>query len=189
MTRTNENGAGFATKAAWSVVVVYEDLTARQRAVGFCDQLVSRFWAQCEFEVSWWPFASLEQPDSASEAIGKAARADVIVFSADPGGDFPQAVKAWVGQWLNQRGDREGLLIGLLESLADRGIQVGQKHYFLRDAAHHGALDYLTQIPQELTHSIPDSLDSYSQRAEEVTSLLADILRRQAPLPNLASRD
>ena len=63
MTRTNENGAGLEAKAAWSVVVVYEDAATRERAVSFCDQLVSRFWAKCEFDVSWWSFALLEKAD------------------------------------------------------------------------------------------------------------------------------
>ena len=46
MTRTNENAAVLESKAAWSVVVVYEDAVARERAVTFCDQLVTRFWAK-----------------------------------------------------------------------------------------------------------------------------------------------
>ena len=61
MTRTNENGVGLETKTACSVVVVYEDATARERALTFCDQLVGRFWAKCEFDVSWWTFDLLDQ--------------------------------------------------------------------------------------------------------------------------------
>ena len=70
MTRTNEDGARLEAKAAWSVVVVYEDPAARERAVGFCDQLVSRFWARFEFDVSWWSFALLEEADG-SQGSGR----------------------------------------------------------------------------------------------------------------------
>ena len=59
MTRTNESRARLEPKVTWSVVVVYEDGAARERAVGFCDQLVSRFWGKCEFDLSWWPFTVL----------------------------------------------------------------------------------------------------------------------------------
>jgi len=137
--------------------------------------------------VSWWPFTVLEEASSANEAALKAACADLILFSATPEGDFPPAVIAWIETWLHQRGDREGMLVGLMDPLADPTGGEGQKHHCLRNAAHHGAMDYLTQVPQDIAFSIPESLDSYTQRADQVTSLLDDILHQQAPPPNLAS--
>jgi hypothetical protein len=186
MTRTNENEAGLETKAAWSVVVVYEDAAARERAVTFCDQLIKRFWAKCEFDVSWWPFALLDQTPATKDATERAAQADVIVLSATPEGDFPLPVKAWVEAWLNRRGDREGMLVGLMEPVPGTSDREGEKHHYLRNAAHHGAMDYLTQIPQDISRLIPDSLDSYTKRADQVTSLLDDILRQQTPPPPLS---
>ena len=41
-------------------------------------------------------------------------------------------------------------------------------------------MDYLTHVPQDIARAIPDSLDSYSKRADQVTSLLDEILRQQA---------
>ena len=185
MKRTNESGTRLGAKAAWSVVVVYEDGAARERAVGVCDQLVSRFWEECDFDVSWWAFSVLEEASSANEAALKAARADLIIFSATPEGDFSLAVKAWIETWLNKRGDREGMIVGLVDSLADPAGREGPKHHCLRNAAHHGAMDYLTQVPQDIAFSMPESIDSYTQRADQVTSLLYDILHQQAPPPNL----
>jgi hypothetical protein len=185
MMRTNKNGARLEAKAVWSVVVVYEDDAARARAVAFCDQLVSRFWEKCDFDVSWWPFTAITETGSASDAALRAACADLILFSATPEGDFPLPVKAWIETWLNKRGDREGMLVGLVDPLADPVGQEGQKHSCLRNAAHHSAMDYLTQVPQDIAFSIPDSLDSYTERADQVTNLLDDILHRQSPPPNL----
>ena len=189
MTRTNESGAVLEPKAAWSVVVVYEDAAARERAVTFCDQLVSRFWAKCEFDVSWWPFALLNQAPAKEEAAERAAQADLIVFSATPEGDLPQPVKAWVETWLNHRGDREGKLVGLVERVVGASVLEGQKHLYLRQVAHHGAMDYLTKVPPDISLSIPDSLDSYTERAYQVTSLLDDILHQQPPPPQLLPRE
>ena len=185
MTRANENGARLETKAAWSVVVVYEDSATRERAVGFCDQLVKRFWTRFEFDVSWWPFALLGESTAATEAAEKAARAHLIVFSATPEGEFPARVKDWIETWLIRRGDREGMLAGLLEPAENPSAREGHKHVYLRNAAHRGAMDYLTQVPQDISRSIPDSLDSYTERADQVTSLLDDILRQQPPPPHL----
>ena len=185
MTSTNENGGLVGAKGVWSVVVVYEDPAARERAVAFCDQLVSRYWAELEFNLSWWSFAVLEDASSAKDAADKAVCADLIAIAAKPEGDFPQPVKRWVETWLTQRGDREGMLVSLLELAAGTGSLEGPKDHYLRHAAHHGAMDYLTQVPEDLSLSIPESLDSYTQRADQVTSLLDDILRQQVPPPHL----
>jgi hypothetical protein len=186
MTTTNEIGVRLETKAAWSVVVVYEDATARERAMTFCDQMVSRFWAKCEFDVSWWPFTLLDQPVAARGAAEKAAQADLVVFAATPDGDFPLPVRTWVESWLNQRSDREGMLVGLMELPGGATDWEAQKHQYLRQAAHHGAMDYLTKIPQGTSLSIPESLDSYTERASQVTSLLDDILHQQTSRPQLS---
>ena len=185
MTRTNEDGAGLETKTAWSVVVVYEDAATRESGVTFCDQLVGRFWAKCEFEVSWWPFAVLDQAPTAKEAAERAAKADLIILSAIPDGDFPPHVKDWLETWLSWRGDREGMFVGLIAPSGESAGGEGQKHYYLRNAAHRGAMDYLTHIPQDISRPIPDSLDSYTKRADQVTSLLDDILHQQTPPQNL----
>jgi hypothetical protein len=185
MTRAKENGARLEPKAAWSVVVVYEDPATRERAVGFCNQLVKRFWTRFEINVSWWSFALLEECPAAKEAAERAARADLIVFSAAPEGDFPAQVKDWIETWLIRRGDREGMMAGLLEPADNSTAREGPRHVCLRNAARRAAMDYLTQVPQDISRSIPDSLESYTARADQVTSLLDDILRRQTPPPHL----
>jgi hypothetical protein len=183
MTRTNEGEPQAEAKAVWSVLVVYEDTAASERASRFCDQLVNRFWAGFEFDLSWCPFAQLEDADAAKTAAEKAARADLIVFAGNPEGDFSRPVKAWTETWLSQRGEREGILVGLLGSAGNAGGLEGQKHHYLRNAAHHAALDYLTEVPQDISHPFPDSIDSYTERADQVTHLLDTILHQQAPPP------
>jgi hypothetical protein len=187
MTSMNQNRTGGEAKAAWSVVVVFEDDAARERAVTFCDQLVGSYWAQLEFNVSWWSFALLEDARTAKDAAEKAVCAELVAISAKPEGDFPQPVKNWVETWLTQRGDREGMLVGLMEPVIGAEHLEGQKHHYLRHAAHHGGMDYLNHVPKEISLSIPESLDSYTQRADQVTSLLDDILHRQLPPPHLSS--
>jgi hypothetical protein len=46
-------------------------------------------------------------------------------------------------------------------------------------------MDYLTQLPHDIAHEAPDSIDSYTRRAEQMTSLLDGILHQQAPPPHL----
>ena len=186
MTRIDENEARPEPKAAGSVVVVYEDAAAREQAVAYCDQLVKQFWARFEFNVSWWSFAMLQQEPAATDAAERAARADLIVFASTLPGDFPVSVQGWMESWLNRRGDREGILAGLLAPGADLSGREGRKHNYLRRVAHRAAMDYLTQVPQNIARSIPESLDSYTERAAQVSSLLDEILRQQDPLRPLS---
>ena len=166
-------------------MVVYEDSAARERAVVFCDQLVRRYWECFEFEVGWWSFAMLGQAEVIKEASENAARANLIVVSTTPEGDFPAPIKAWVEATLRLRGDREGMLAGLMEPPASPSGWEGKKHNYLRNAAHRGSMDYLTQVPPEIAQPIPDSIESYSERAQQMTSVLDGILHQPAPPPHL----
>jgi hypothetical protein len=183
MTRISEKVAWMRAKATWSVVVVYEDDATRERAVSFCDDLVGRFWARLAFEVSWWSFAQIEALVPANEAAEKAARADLVVLSTAPEGDLAPALKRWLESWLPQRGEREGILVGLIDQAERPPGAEGAKHGYLRNAAHRAGLDYLTQVPQDLGRTMPDSLDSFGSRADHVTTLLDNILHQQPPPP------
>jgi hypothetical protein len=46
-------------------------------------------------------------------------------------------------------------------------------------------MDYLTQVPQDIPRCIPESIESYTERADQVTSLLDGILHQQAPPPHI----
>jgi len=82
------------TRAAWSVVVVYEDTMTRELAVKFCDHLVERFWTTDEFEVSWLSFADLQEARPANEAKQKAAVANLIIFATWPETGIPPEIRS-----------------------------------------------------------------------------------------------
>ena len=184
MTSQNKNEVGRRAEAPWSVVVVYEDNVAREEAVQFCDQLVARFWSHSAVDVSWWSFARLLEALPASEAAGKAVGADLIVFATRREGELPVGVKSWMETWVDRRCEREGTLVGLLDPGPGPGAGT-DKYVYLRGTAHRAGLDYLTQMPQDLAHFLPDSIESYSERAEQVTNLLDEILRQRTPPPVL----
>jgi hypothetical protein len=171
-------------KATWSVVVIFEDANTREKAVKFCDQLVERFWSRCEFALTWMSFSALAEPNSARDAHAKTRDADVVVFAPRSEGPVPEAVIAWVERCLASRNDREGALAGLIDSAILTG-RVAEKHAWLRSVAHRAGMDYLTQVPHDIVRSIPDSLETYSERARQVTSVLNEILHKRAAPPSL----
>lgn len=165
----------------WSVVAVYEDTETREGATSFCDQLVHRFWPHCGLDVGWWSLGHLEATDSGAEAAGKAIEADMILISLRAEGETPASLRTWVESWLARRGDREGVVVGLGEPSPSSGAAMPDKYAYLRNIAHRAGMDYLTGLPQNLSRSIPDSFESYIQRADLVTSVLDEILHKLPP--------
>jgi hypothetical protein len=175
-----------AAKPAWLVVVVYEDVAARKRAVNFCDLLVERFWARFEFNMSWWSLEELHGGYSAQEAARRAVDADLIVAATRPDEGMPAPLRDWMEGWLGRRSSHEGSLVGLGENEAGVSAVSAEKYVYLRNAAHRGGMDYLTDLPQNISsRCIPDSLDSYNQRADKVTSVMDGILHRKTPPPHM----
>src|SRR5258707_521104 len=88
----------------------------------------------------------------------------------------------WIQKWSSKRGERGGGLVGLLDQGAMNGL-ADDKHLYLRNVAHRVGMDYVTKMPENISRGIPDSIDSCSQRAQRVTSVLDEILRKQ-PIPH-----
>jgi hypothetical protein len=172
-------------KATWSVVILFEDAQTREKAVKFCDQLVERFWAHSEFRLTWMEFSALAEPNAARDAHAKARGADVIVFATRPEGPVPATVTEWVERSLANRTDREGTLAGLIDTSTILTGWAAEKHAWLRSVAHRAGMDYLTDVPAEIARPIPDSLESFSERAQQITSVLDEILRKPIQPPSL----
>ena len=179
----NETKTDTESKAGCSIVVLFEDGKARQEAVKFCDRMVERCWSRQEFQVNWWDFAALRDPAHLHDVLQKALEADLIVFATKPNGNLPEEFRAWVEKWIPLRADREGVVVGLMDPGSHLTPLCPPKFVYLREAAHRAGMDYWTSIPQNLARSVPDSLDSYRERASHMTSVLDEILRHH-PAPS-----
>ncbi|HXT13275.1 MAG TPA: hypothetical protein VN873_17085 [Candidatus Angelobacter sp.] len=166
------------------VAVVYESSVLRDRAVGFCERLAEgqKF---SMVEINWWSFPLLAQPLAGADAAQKAASADVMVFAMEARGDLPNEIKFWVERWLNKRGEREGALIALLNHEERPYCVATFREIYLRHAARRAGMDYLSHSAPTAARAIPDSLDSYSERADQMTSVLDTILHAQLQNPPL----
>ena len=149
-----------------------------------CDHLVKRFWAECEFQINWFSVDTLEKEATAKEALDKAVEADLIVYAVDPSSALPLSIHEWTENWLEEREDREGALVDLLQQEHYGEADTERLHY-LREAAHRAGMDYLTREPESLEWAIPDSLDAFAARAQRVTHTLDEILHTQPPPPVL----
>lgn len=158
------------------VIVIYDDAVAREWAVHFCGELAEQSQNEAKLQIEWWPFVILTGSTQGAELTEKAADADYLVFASACEGDLPREVKIWIEGWLARRGDREGTLVGLIEQQTPFEIAT-LKEIYLRHVAHRAGLDYLSHVPPRKSKALPNSIDSYYQRARQMTSVLDEILR------------
>ena len=96
-----------------TVLIVYEDLPTRERAVSLCDALVRKFTPELDFEFTWWRFKFLSDAHIAHQAAQAALQADLILVSIHRAEDLPLEIKAWFERWLSDRHPSEGALVVL----------------------------------------------------------------------------
>ncbi|HLP75448.1 MAG TPA: hypothetical protein VK327_00910 [Candidatus Paceibacterota bacterium] len=160
---------------AQKVLVVYETLPAREQSAYLCS-------GDSNTTVRWCSAPRLNEPEYADETARHAATADMIIFAGDREGDFSPEVKVWIERWLFKRSAREGAIVGLFNSGTGSGAKVSSlKEIYLRRAAHEAGLDYLSHLPSGPIKTIPNSLETYSERAGQVTSVLHNILAGGLP--------
>jgi hypothetical protein len=185
MAMPSPDGVGPNFKHQRRIVVVYENVAAREHALRSAPDLIETGLGESAQGIAWLSFTGLSEVVAAGEAANKAAAADLVVFAVSPGEDFPGDVKLWIETWVTKRSDREGAIVGLLAREATPGEIACLKEIYLRQVAHRAGMDYLSQIPSGLGKAIPDSLDSYRDRARQVTSVLDEILRSGLPPPSV----
>jgi hypothetical protein len=162
----------------FSAVVLYEDLATRQNAMQICDRLVQKFWADVEFDFSWWRFDFLHDSALAGDAVRMAARSELILLAAHAGRELPTAVKNWIESWLAVREPGFGALVAMIGTEADRLRGLSPIHVYLREAAQRANMDYLPQVIDAPLGKLDTSIETIGNRAEKVSSLLDDILHR-----------
>ena len=174
------SGAG-QNKEAWSVVVLYDDSSTRQRAMEVCDHLAQRFWEEVDLKFQWWRTDFLEDSGMASTAAANSREADFMVVCILPEGEISPVVRQWFEMWIPQREGREGALIDLTATIGLSPLTAHRKKVFLRDVAHRAGMDYLTHFPPAINRSLPDSFETASLRATQVTTVLDGILQHSPP--------
>ncbi len=171
--------------AQWSVVSLFENVTAREQAMQFCDTLVSRFWPDFSFDFLWCPWTDLARPTKAKEAEAKVREADLILVAMAPGGRCPAWLRHWLELALADRSEREGALVAIPAPDSGLSAEAAAAQAYLRKLAHQSGLDYLTAVPQSLPAGVPESLESYNVRASQMTSVLDTILRHSPTPPRM----
>ena len=92
------------------MVVVYEDTPAHVRALHIRDYLLAHLGNEIQLQFSWWSFDLLQEGLGSG---GAAAAADLVIFSAKPGNEWPSTVSSWVASWAGHRTGRPGAIAAI----------------------------------------------------------------------------
>ena len=177
MNKRSAKKSGLENRPAGSVLVLYENPSARAHAAGFCEELVHPPGVGARPIVNWYSFEHLTVPHNAEEVARAAVYADLLAFAVTPLGELPAAIKLWTERWLIRRGEREGFLVGLILEEGNKPSGAAcLKEIYLRHLAHRAGMDYLSHFPGQIVRPIPDSLDSFNQRAGRISPVLDEIL-------------
>ena len=184
-----DNPGAETEREMWSVTVIYEDTPTRDRAMAMCDCLMRQLWTEAELHITWWRADFLRDPRIANEAGAAAIDADVILFALRSEGELPSAITAWSDAWLIERAGHPGALITLIGTTHAAQPTPSAKEKFLYELAQRAGLDYQSDARLASTgEALPDSIDTFAQRAGEVTSVLDEILHVTTRHPPSSTR-
>lgn len=179
MSANSSASAAASTDVRWTILVVFNDLEARRRATQVCDNIVARFWPEMEFQMHWCAFNQLLTPETAKLAIKQAVAATIIIVSTSTDAGLPYPVRAWLKSWCEQRHEREGAFVALVDGSPETAQHTAILHE-LRTAAHHAGLDFLTHEPNWLPKPIPSESGWIDAKATQIGSVLGAILEQTA---------
>ena len=92
------------------IAAIYEDLAARDSLLQLCDSVVRNLGGELDFQIDWWRFKYLADPEIAMEAAQSAARADLILLASESS-ELPAEVQRWFEGWLPNRASLDGALV------------------------------------------------------------------------------
>jgi hypothetical protein len=132
-----------------SIVVLYDGMATRTRALTACNYLVQQFWADIELKFHWWRTDFLRDATLAQVAADNAVGTDFLIMATESPWEVSPALESWFESWLSRRREREGALVDLRPAGADGSSRNdNERERFLREVCRRGNFDYLAAIPE-----------------------------------------
>jgi len=167
----------------FSIVVAFDDHTARQKAVQVYSRLLRHFGDDFDFDCNMWPFDELGANGHGLEAARVAASADMIVF-ASTNETLPDAIKLWIEMWLAKKGSQETSVVAMIGTPNPQERPSTPGHVYLETVSRQTGMSYFAgqfQAPKPIPAY---SIAAIVARASALTPVLDEILHHpHAPAP------
>jgi hypothetical protein len=178
--------SGWEPKFPFDLVVAYEDVQTRNRALHLHDHLAQQLLDDYDFQCLWWKFDHLANPTLRQQAIDAAAEANMIVLSLRARKELPRAYQAWLDGWLARRDNRKSALVVLVAGSEEAKRQAGPMLLQLRTDARLAGMDFFNHafdLPLPPPRAEPAVPSVVPARPAHSTSPELEFLYHQMPTP------
>jgi hypothetical protein len=180
---SRQRGSPWAPKYPFDLLVAYDDVTTRNRALQLCDRLTKKLADDYDFKCTWWKFDHLRDTTLREQAADAAAEANMIILSIHADKELPVAVKAWTETWLARKDHGKRALVTLIDGAQQQGQGFCPVQLYLQKVAHIGGMNFFSQ-PFDLPIETPRyTAETIKERAVKVTPVLVQILNQRAAIP------
>lgn len=166
------------------IIVLYEDTSSRIKAQGVCERLIERFWEDVQFDVGWWKFHYLADPQIAETAGQTANDADLLIVAAAIREELPPCVRNWLEKWIVRRPPREAALVALLGHPKGAEAKSLLLYSYLRTVAQRAHLDFLASPGWELSVTEPETTTATEAAEDSPSPVLTEQPVQPKPPPH-----
>jgi hypothetical protein len=130
--------------AGLDVLIAYDHLIARQRAMLTFSHLARDLGDEMEMRLRWWRFDMLESPGWRNSTMNDAVDADLLVISASRKETLPVSLQDWLREWVSRkRGDNAAVV-----ALLGQDNEDSPRLQFVRRAATDAGLAFFAPLPE-----------------------------------------
>lgn len=174
---------GWDPKLPFDLVVAYEDLETRNRALHLYDHLAQQLLDDYDFQCSWWKFDHLANATLRQQAADAAAEANMVILSIRAHHELPRAHQLWLKEWVSRRHHRKAALVTMIAGTSAPGRDASPALACLQNAARLARMDFFThafELPRQ-PRETPDA--PFPAQAPAAASLLQGLLQNRIPVP------
>lgn len=171
-------GAAWEPKYPFDLVIAYEDLATRNRAMGLHDRLARLLEDDYDLRCAWWKLDHLADPTLFDQAIDDAWGASMIVLSLHSGTQFNPATQAWVNEWSHRPSHEKCALVTLFAEPGSPPPLCAR----LRQVARQAHMDFFANLASA-ADAVEQTVERVAERARALTPTLEEILHHPLPAP------
>ena len=180
---SRQRDSRWAPKYPFDLLVAYDDVITRNRALQLYDRLTQQLADDYDFKCTWWKFDHLRDATLREQAVDAAAEANMIILSIHANKELPVSAKTWTETWLARKEHGKRALVTLIEGANQQGQAFCPVQLYLQKVAHMGGMNFFSQ-PFDLPTETPRyTVESITERAIKVTPVLTQILNHRTAIP------
>ena len=174
--------AGWDPKLPFDLVVAYEDLETRNRALHLYDHLAQQLLDDYDFQCSWWKFDHLSNPTLRQQAADAAVEANMVILSIRAHDELPRPHKLWLEDWISRRHHRKAALVVMIAGTNSPEHDAVPVLAYLQNAARLARMDFFPHAFELPLNPRKAPLAQMAAQTPVLTPILQGLLQDRIPV-------